>query len=447
MKTDIPHTERFRFVLTTFGSLGDLHPYLALGQGLQARGHSVLIATHKSHQSRVELAGIAFHEIGPDISDFGDEAELMARVMDPKIGPKVVMREIIMPHLKRGYEEISRAVVDADMLITHPLAFAAQLVAEKNADRLTWASVALAPASFLSAYDPPVLPIAWLTRFRPLGPRFFRPLFGVIKWGLQSWASPWHEFRKELGLPPTTNNPIFDGQFSPTLTLALFSPTLAAPQPDWPPNTQVTGFLFYDRADRGTGLAPELLEFLGQGDPPMVFTLGSSAVLHAGDFYVQSVDAAQRLGRRAVLLIGHDTRNRPSQPLPKEILACDYAPYSELLPRAAAVVHQGGIGTTAQALRAGVPMLVVPFAFDQPDNADRIERLGVGRVLPRKLYNAERAARELSILTSQKRYAARAKEVGRIVQAEDGIGQACQFIENCLRNSSQRNRTSTSAGS
>src|SRR5262249_28459461 len=157
---------------------------------------------------------------------------------------------------------------------------------------------------------------------------------------------------------------------SPELTLAMFSPVLGGVQPDWPPNSQLTGFPFYDGLS--AALNPKLAAFLDGGQPPIVFTLGSAAVMAAGEFYTESLRAAQRLGNRAILVTRRDPGNVPAGPLPDGVAVFEYAPFSALFPRAAAIVHQGGIGTTGQALRAGRPMLVVPFGFDQPDNADRV---------------------------------------------------------------------------
>jgi UDP:flavonoid glycosyltransferase YjiC (YdhE family) len=205
--------------------------------------------------------------------------------------------------------------------------------------------------------------------------------------------------------------------------VALFSPLLGAPQPDWPPNAHATGFAFYDRLDKSQGLPPELERVLDSGPPPIVFTLGTSAVMDARDFFVESARAAAQLGRRAVLLIGRDPANAPAAPLP---------PYSEIFPHAAAIVHQGGAGTTAQALRSGRPMLVVPFAHDQPDNAARVVRLGVARDIGRSRYRAARVASELRELLDDPGYAARASDAGRRVQAEDGVAAACELIERRL---------------
>jgi rhamnosyltransferase subunit B len=158
-----------------------------------------------------------------------------------------------------------------------------------------------------------------------------------------------------------------------------------------------------------------------------VFTLGSSAVQQAGNFYHESIAAIQRLGCRAVLLVGS---NFYQEPLPPGMVAFPYAPFSKILPRAEVIVHQGGMGTCAQALAAGRPMLVVPFAFDQPDNAARLQRLGLARMIPRKHYTAQRAYSELKLLLTDPAYATSASEVGHKIAEENGVRSACDAIEN-----------------
>jgi UDP:flavonoid glycosyltransferase YjiC (YdhE family) len=161
----------------------------------------------------------------------------------------------------------------------------------------------------------------------------------------------------------------------------MFSRVLVEPRPDWPPHSRITGHVFYDGPGERGRLSPDLDRFLQDGPPPVVFTLGTAAVGAAGPFFHESLEAARLLGTRAVLLVGDDPENLPPRPLPEGIAAFDHAPFSKLFPRARAVVQQGGIGTIGQALRA--PQLVVPFAHDQPDNALRVEGLGVARVLYR----------------------------------------------------------------
>jgi UDP:flavonoid glycosyltransferase YjiC (YdhE family) len=236
---------------------------------------------------------------------------------------------------------------------------------------------------------------------------------------------PVTKFRASLGLPPG-QDPIFEGQHSPQCVLAMFSQVMADPQPDWPKQTRTIGFPFYDQAEHGQTLDSALERFLDSGPPPAVFTLGSSAVFDAGTFYQESLAAVKKLGCRAVLLAGANTIKGP---LPAGTAAFAYAPYSRIMPRAACVVHQGGIGTCGQALAAGKPMLVMPFAFDQPDNAARLQRLGVARVIARKAYTARRAADELDRLLGDADYAKRASEVAVQVSAEDAVRAACRAIE------------------
>jgi UDP:flavonoid glycosyltransferase YjiC (YdhE family) len=233
-------------------------------------------------------------------------------------------------------------------------------------------------------------------------------------------------------------NPVIDGQFSPFGTLALFSPQFAAPQLDWPVNSQTAGFLFYDRRGEGFGLPPEhpsglsegLKKFLEAGPAPLLFTLGSSAVMQPGTFYYESAIAAKALGMRAVMLVGKG--EHVSLPPDDTLHVEEYASYTALMPRCAAIVHQGGIGTVAQALRAGRPMLVVPWAHDQPDNAERLRRLGVARVQNRGSYTAAAATTHLRELTRNETYSHKAAALAKSISQEDGLTVACNAIEAAL---------------
>lgn len=422
-----------RIVLSTFGSFGDIHPYVAVALELKARGHSVVIATSEVYREKMDALGLDFHPVRPLLPSLDDPDEfskLAVDLMEPRGGTEKVIG-IVTPHLRDAYDDLDAAVAGADLLLTHPLPFIGPIVAQKR--KLPWVSSVLAPISFFSAYDPPVLPqLPSLYQLQRRSVVVNRLLFRIAAHQLEKLMAPVYRLRAELGLPRGAQ-PLLDGQHSPTLVLALFSQVLAQPQPDWPPNTRLTGFAFYDRRDffGETELQPELKQFLDDGAPPIVFTLGSSAFWVAKDFYRDSIKAAQALGQRALLLIGHE-RNLPREALPKEIGVFEYAPFSEVLPRARAVVHQGGVGTTGQALRAGRPTLIVPHAHDQFDNAARVARLGCGRTIARPRYNARSATKALAALLEQPDYAARAAAVGRTVQNENGAGAAADAIEEVL---------------
>jgi rhamnosyltransferase subunit B len=424
-----------RIVLTTHGTLGDLHPYLAIARELQERGHKPLIATSEYHRSKVEAAGVEFHAIAPDISH--DDRELHRRLTEPKRGMERVIREFMLPVLRTTYDDLLKVVQKdggADLLISQILIFAAPLIAEKTG--VPWLSTELQPGAFLSVYDPPVMgALPALGRLRGFGSTFHRTVFHFARLVAHAWGDPVRQLRRELGLQPG-KDPLFEGRNSPARVLALFSGALGEPQPDWPANTLLTGFSFYDEHDSKP--EPELEKFLAEGEPPIVFTLGSSAAWDAGNFYVESVAAVERLGQRAVLLVGNDPLNQPAQPLPRDVIALAYAPYAQIFPHASIIVHQGGVGTTGQALRAGKPMLVMPFGGDQYDNGARIERAGAGRTIRRKRYTAARAAIELRELIDNPRYRETAAELGQRVQSEDGVRVACDAIEKELGQAAER---------
>jgi len=422
-----------RIVISTFGSFGDLHPYVAIALELKRRGHTPVIATSEVYREKMNAAGVEFIPVRPDMPAYDQTAELLRiiePIMDPREGGERVM-ELLLPHLRDIYEDLNAAVDGADLLLTHPLPLLGPIVAQLR--KLPWISSVLAPASFLSVYDP-IVPPQWpgLYHLMRLSPWVGRGVMALAKQKLDKLMQPVYDLRAELGLP-RGEQPVLAGQHSPTKVLGLFSKVMAEPQPDWPAQTVVTGFPFYDRRDffGESEIAKGLLEFLDAGPPPIVFTLGSSAFWVARNFYLDSINAAQALGRRALLLIGH-ARNLPSSPLPDGVAAFEYAPFSQVLPHACAIVHQGGVGTTGQGLRSGKPVLVLPHAHDQFDNGHRVTRLGCGRVLSRPRYNAETATRELRMLLENPSYREAAARIGEVVRHEQGAVVAADEIESVL---------------
>ena len=415
-----------KIVFATFGSLGDVHPYIAVARELQARGHHASLATFEEYRESVQSAGIGFAPVRPQRGQFGDKTAVMAQLIDPWRGPELMVREIFMPHVRDSYHDLARACSGADMLVTHPLAFAGPLLAQKEG--LPWASSALSPMTLYSAIDPPLFPAApWMQWARALGVAPYRLLFRMPRAIVRRWEAPLRELRTELGLPPTDAVAAFEGQFSSRLHLALFSGMFAPPRSDWPMNTVVCGFPRYD----GTAPAPaereRLDEFLAAGEPPVVFGLGSSAVLVAGDFWRAAIEAADRIGRRAILLTGAAPESIGR--VPASVAVFEYLPYSAVFPRAAAIVHSGGIGTLAQALAAGRPQLITPVAFDQPDNARRAAGLGLARVLPFERATATALARELAIVMTNEGLTRSAGRVGDAVSLEDGAHVAAGALE------------------
>jgi len=416
-----------RIVLSNIGTFGDINPLIAISLELKRRDHTPVMALADVYRPKIEPLGLEFHTLRPDIDP--KNTKLVEMIYDVKKGTETGLREFLFPVLRQTYSDLLEAATKperADLLLLGELNYAGPIVAEFTG--IPWASYVLAPFSFFSASDPPVLPpfpkLARADKLVGMG----RAMRRLARFVTRKWPEPIYELRAELGLPKGAN-PIFDAKHSPNLVLALFSRVLGVEQRDWPANTLISGFCFYD-SDAGNAALPTQLEkFLADGEPPIVFTLGSAAVLAAGNFYEQSARAAIRMGVRAVLLIGNDPRNRPQQVLPDSICVAEYAPYSGLFPRVSLVVHQGGVGTTAQCLRAGKPMLIMPYSHDQPDNARRMRRLGVARVIQRSSYKPARVARKVKAMLGEPEYETQARSAAEQVAREDGIRAACDALE------------------
>ena len=418
-----------KILFATFGSLGDLHPYIALALELKRRGHQPVIASFALYREAVQAEGIAFAPMRPDIERFGDKAAIVRRLFSSNSGAAFMVRDMFMPHIRDSYADLNAAAADCDLIVTHPVGFAGPLVAQKRG--LPWVSSILAPMSLMSCSDPPLIgPAPWLQPVRKWGAAPYRAAFGLVKFIGRQWEKPYHALRAELALPPAPAAQ-FEGQYSPHCNLALFSPLLATPQADWPRNTVLCGFPRYDGKPADAGETTRLQQFLQAGDAPLVFGLGSSAVLVAGDFWRHAIAAAQLLGRRAILLTGVPPQQlaEPLGALPPTVQAYEYLPYSTVFPHAAVVIHQAGIGTLAQAMAAGRPQLIVPVAFDQPDNAARAVALGIARSVPFKKVTPQRLAAELRPLLGERAYAARATEIAAAIARENPLATACDLME------------------
>lgn len=414
-----------RIALSTMGSLGDLHPFVALGLELRRRGHSVVINTWQGYREKIIDNGLEFAPLRPDLDP--TDTELIRKTMDAATGPEMVIREIILPAVRDMYEDMLAAVERADVFLNGEIVYTAASIAEKTG--VKWITTSLSPLCMFSSEDPNVYPQApWLEYLRPLPTVFHRELFRVMRWTIKDWFEPYKAFRRDLGLDPD-HDPVFSGKFSPLLHLAMFSAAIGKPQSDWPTPTIQTGFCFYDESETTT-LQPELAAFLDNDRPPIVFTLGSAAVMDSRDFFDESAKAAKLLGSRAVLLYGRDQR-LPSG-LDENIVAFEFAPYSLVFPKATCVVHQAGVGTTGQVLRAGVPHLIIPFSHDQPDNAARCRREGVAEIISRDSYNADTAATALKKILADRRYRTNAKSLKATVDGEPGTTAACDAIEDVL---------------
>lgn len=416
-----------RIVLATFGSPGDLYPFLAIGAELRARGHQTIVATSTLYRDHVAAAGLEFVPARPDRSPDQQDPDFLDRVIRDRATPAAVFRAMFLPSLRESLEDLLAATEGADVVVAHTLASAARLAAEVRG--LPWISAVMQPMGYLSAYEPPLIgPPAISHVLRQLGPGAARPVLKLARRLTDAWANEWRDLRAELGLAPVRDHPLWEGQHSPVRSLGLFPRVLGEPQPDWPPQARITGFPYY-RPPRQS-LEPKLRQFLDHGVAPLVFTLGTTAINDPGSFFEESAAAVQRLGQRAIFFVGRGDQGFAD--VSPDAITVSYAPHELVFPFARAIVHQGGIGTLSETLLAGKPMLIMPYGHDQADNAWRASRLGVARVVSRGRYRAGVVDRELSRLVNDPMPRMAALRISREVSRERGRERAADLIEAAL---------------
>lgn len=412
-------------LLIAIGSAGDVHPFIAVGRALAGRGHRVTLLVNRHFEERVRGAGLGFRVLAE-----ADEYRRVLnshRLLDETLGPRFVIEELVLPHVPRVLHEGAALIAEdrPDAIVAHHICSAAPWLGERHG--IPVATVSLAPLFWLSSMEPlcfgPLrrfVPPLWLSRLHlALGRRAGRVL-------IDARLNP---YRQRLGLAPRTGF-FFPGPHRGAIELGLWSRHLRPALFDDPRPSHVCGFARFDRrgAEDAT-LDPDLERFVAAGTPPLVFSLGSTAVHGAGDFYAAAAAACRSLGRRGVLLTGGAAEVPPD--LPDDVRAFAWAPFDALLPRGAGTIHHGGIGTTGAALACGRPQVVVPFANDEFDNAARVERLGVSRTVRRtgRLPLAARLAGALAALLGDARVGARAQALGAEIAAEDGAAEAARMVE------------------
>lgn len=405
------------FLLLPVGSHGDVHPFVGLGQGLLVRGHRVTIVTAEPFRELAERYGLEFV---PTVT----KAEYDGLMMNPDLwhprkGLRVVFdRGLMRKYLPVVFEAIrERYEPGQTVAVGGTMAYAARIA--HDAFGIPLASVQLQPMSCCSVADPPVSSSGWDATWLPKP--LIRLAYRSAEWLITDpmLAPPINEFRKTLGLPPV-KRVLMKWSPSPQRVIGFF-PDWFGPIPDGGPAFRHAGFVPFDDAG-GRPTPTAVTEFMANGPPPVVFSFGS-AMRMGRPYFEAAIAACRTLNVRGILLAR--AGDQVPESLPGNVIHAAYAPFSEVFPKAACVVHHGGIGTTAQALEAGVPQLVMPLAFDQADNAARIKRLGVSKTLFPKRFTGDNVARELKAILADGVMAAAAKRVSERAEGFNGLGKAC----------------------
>lgn len=380
-------------IVSTTGTGGDIQPFIRVAQGLCERGHRVLLLVPKFHEEAAEASGVPYETMGT-------REEFQALLNNPDLwderkGWGVIWSGVI-PHLEGLRKLIQRLSTHGPcVVLSHPILVPVAALARSVRPDLHIVAAYLAPSNLCSSHDLLTIGSLGIAPWVPLSWR--QSLWRLIH---KVWIDPTclpslNTARSQHGLPRVPH--FFEHMLkAPNASVGLFPDWFAAVQPDWPQPFLAGNFLPAPMQPAATTpLPPGLEQFLSDGDRPIVFTPGTGHQ-HAARYFATAAQALKRLGRRGLFVTPHSAQL--PHPLPANILWQAHVPFTLLLPRVAAVVHHGGIGTTAEAFRAGVPQLVVPFAYDQFDNGLRAKRLGVADVLVAKRLSVRRMRKKLAAL-------------------------------------------------
>lgn len=405
------------WICSTFGSHGDVFPMLGVAAELRRRGHRVTFATNDYYAPMAK-------ECGFDFEPLGSEADIEQFIRDPDLwNPRRGFQRIfeaLRPHFRRQYELHAELAGSKEVAaITNCLGFGAFMARDQGI--LPVVTLHVQPGVIWSDYEPPTLPGVrgprWLQRllFR-FGERFY--IDATVGASLNAW-------RKELGLPKIQR--CIRWWNSDHGVVCLFPEWFAPRQPDWPRKLVQTDFPLWNfRSD--TTLDPAVQQFLQAGPAPIVFTPGSANV-HGRQFFANAVEACGKLESRGILLTNFPEEQLPAS-LPPNIAHFAYVPLDQLLPHAAAFVHHGGIGSTSQAMLAGIPQLLIPMAHDQFDNAARVRKLQLGSsIYPEPRTGTPIATALKQLLTSHEVRDACRTAKSRLTR-RDGIPHAVDTLEN-----------------
>ena len=385
-----------KIVLSNIGTTGDVQPMFALSAALRAAGHETQLALPKIFAARAALLGLPFTPIAPDL-----DQETMRRAIQSQIaeGGTLTSRDCLLestlPMLPDLYAGLKSACQGADLLIGTPSHLACRMVYEDSG--IPFVTIHLSP-------------------------------LGIVRAGaLRDTSAPMiNSWRTRMGFPALPDPLGYDGA-SPQLALHAVSRLLLRPGPQWPSHHYVTGFLFLDEAWLPNA---ELRAFLEAGDPPVFVSLGSTVCQDPQTVTELMVTAVRRAGRRAILQ--HGWSRLADSLVAEDVYIIDFVPYGRLFPLTACIVHHGGAGTTASALRAGVPSVVAPHFHDQPIWAHLARSLGcAGGVVPGDRLTAENLSESIVQTLASPRLRQTAAAVGQKIEAERGNEAAVALIESC----------------
>jgi rhamnosyltransferase subunit B len=412
---------KLKCLLVCIGSFGELYPLLGIGRALAQRGHEVLVVANPFYEQQVRELGFGF-------APLGSVTEMDEYLSNPSTWHlwsfwKVSMDYCALRTMRPLFQTIRELWEPGRSIVVGPgWAFGARLAQEKLGVPLV--TIHLEPYLIRTLHDtpkmaPPMLLRAWV-------PRSIKRLQFWIgdRWFIDRLLAPaTNAFRRELGLRPESG---FMGRWwhSPEAVAALWPDWFYRPQPDWPAQVNLCGFPLWDGAD-GSPLPEDVARFLDAGEAPVIFTPGTLNK-HARTFFAAAVDACRRLKLRGMLISRY--RELLPEALPGGVEHFSHVPFGRLLPRARAIVHHGGTGTSALALAAGLPQVVIPLSFSQPDIAARLVSLGVAREVRMGWSSGRRLANALQHVLTSPDVGRRCRELAGHVRHSDAFDSVADVV-------------------
>jgi len=420
--------DEVKITILTAGTRGDVQPYVAIGIGLQYKGHKVTIATHRSFKPLLDKYGLGFFLIEGDPRQIlmGETGQ---KLLNTEKNPIAMMRHTIAaaePVLHQVFDGYWDACQDADIILFHLLA---ALPAASITEKLKIPSF---PLYLQHVHPTRCYPSAAATPL-PVKIPLVTGLYNRVTYKLEDWAfwyfirpvvNHWRE--RVLGLPPLKASPFSSNAWQRRPFLYGFSPRVIPKAPDWGENIHITGYWFLSMEENWSP-PEELVDFLQSGPPPVYVGFGSMVRRDAEEVTEIVLKALETTKRRGVLAAGWGGISNSD--LPDEVIKIDFAPHDWLFPKMAAVVHHGGAGTTAAGLRAGVPSVIVPFFGDQLFWGWRVMELGVGpSPISRKKLTAELLARAIEFAANDNGAIKRAEKLGEALRVERGVETAVKIL-------------------
>ena len=420
-----------KFLLVTMGAPGgDLNPVIGLALELVRRGYGVTIASNGSHLDKIERLGLDYLSLRPSMDQNQLQTWMSYAIESSITGNRFMVRDLVLPHVEWNYHQLEKVVPDYDVLLCHTLAYSVPLVAKKLGK--PWVSFVISPLVYHAEYGRRRIVGRGASRdflWRiPLPPFVAKAIGSLGKKIVDPWVAPLKELRESLDLPDLGDVHILEeSQNSPHLNLALFSSLFAPAREGWPQPMCQTGFVFHQQEEES--LSRETREFLDKGDSPLLFSLGTSGSGTEGQRFCEvAAEASLLMDKRAILVTGGNTEIVEHIPRDDRLLPIAYEPFSQLVPQVRTLVHIGGVGTIAYGLHGGKPQVLVPFTYEQCDNALRLQDLGVSATIPIARLNSSILGRKIGQV-EEDAYRERALEIQAQIAGENGAKEAADQLE------------------